>query len=540
MRFGFINNFAAQIAAPLTDTATEVELSTGADAIATLLGNADAVALTLFATDSQGNETKREVVYATAATPPMVTIERAKEDTTPVAFSAGDGTEARLTASVLNNMPQGVTGFVPPGYGGAVALGAAYEDDGQSFQAAQAVALGALALGSGAYATDKSAVAIGGALFAALSWDSEPVSVGAAQANGAGSVAIGPGAEASASLSVAVGDGSRAYGVRALALAGGSANGEASVAMGGGSNSQGQGAVAFSGAYASGLHAFAHGPEANSGGDYVITFFGSAYADRAIVLGAQATVNATDGIAIGVGAAANAPESVAMGKGASASGEGVTAVGRNADASSPKSSAFGDGASAQPPGVTSLGAAAAGLSPETVAAGAGAQAQAPYSVALGRSAAAAVPGGLAVNALSYLPAAYDQTGEFAGPPPTATRQAAMQVVIGTVALDLTDGAGVATLELPAGAILLPDAFDVVIVESDAPGGAPEIQIGPDDATPDAYLAATPVTKTAVGGRESHTPLVTDGITALRVAVVTAGAGTAYKIKVVVRGYVMEV
>lgn len=540
MRFGYINNLATQIAAPLTDASEEVQLSAGASRIAAALEHADAVALTLFATDSQGNETKREVVYATAVSGAVVTISRAKETTEPQPFSAGDGVEARLTAASLNNMLQGVAGYVAPGYAGAVALGPAYEHDGQSFSAAQAVALGALALGSGAYATGNSAVAIGGTLFAALSWDSEPVSVDAAQANGVGSVAIGPGAEASASLSVAVGDGSRAYGVRALAMAGGSANGEASVAMGEGSNSQGYGAVALSGAYASGLHAFAHGPDANTSGDYAIALFGSAYADHAIVIGVQAAVNATEGIAIGMGAEANAPESMAMGKGAAANAPGTTAVGRAADASSPHSSAFGDGAKAQPPGVTALGAGAEGWSPEVVALGMAAQALAPYSVALGCAAEANIPGGMALNALSYLPAAYRQAGEYAGPPPTATRQAAMQVVIGTVALDLTDSAAVATVELPPNALLLPDAFDVIVVESDTAGGAPEIQIGPDDTAPADYLAATPVANTAVGGRETHAPLVTDGITALRVAVVTAGTGTAYKVKVVVRGYVMEV
>jgi hypothetical protein len=540
MRFGFINNFAAQIAAPLTDTATEVELSTGADVIATLLESADVVALTLFTTDSQGNETQNEVVYAAAATPPMVTIERAKEDTTPAAFTAGDGVEARLTAAQLNNVLQGVAGFVPLGYSGAVALGSAYEYEDQSFLAAQALAMGALALGSGTYATADSAVAIGSKMFAALSWDSEPVSVEAAQANGVGSVAIGPGAEASASLSVAVGDGSRAYGVRSLALADATASGSSSCAIGLNSEAQGEQSLALNGGYASGLRAFAVGSDANAGGEDTLAFYGSSYSDRAIVLGVQASVNAPEGIAIGVGASSNAPESISVGKGASANGEGVTVVGRNAEASSPKSSAFGDGASAQPPGVTSLGAGAEGWSPEVVSLGMEARALAPYSVAIGSAAEANLPGGLAVNAVSYLPAAYRQAGEFAGPPPTATRQAAMQVIIGTVALDLTDGAAVATVELPSDAILLPDAFDVVVVESDTPGGAPEIQIGPDDATPAAYLASTLVTKTAVGSRETHTPLVTDGITALRVAVVTAGTGTAYKIKVVVRGYVMEV
>lgn len=540
MRFGFLNNFATQIAAPVAETDTTIELSNGGDLIAAALQDADAVALTLFATDSQGNETKREVVYATAVAVGVVTVERGQEGTEAQVFTPGVGVEARLTAAQLNNVLQGVAGFVPPGYAGAVALGSAYEYENQSFLAAQAVARGALALGSGTYATADSAVAIGSKMFAALSWDSEPVSVAAAQANGAGSVAIGPGAEASASLSVAVGDGSKAYGVRGVSLAGATASGISSCAIGLNSETQGEQSLALNGGYASGLRAVAVGPDADAGGEDTLALYGSSYSDRAIVVGVQASVNAPEGVAIGVGAGSNAPESIALGHGATVNAEGGTAVGRNSNVSSPKSSAFGDGASAQPPGVTSLGAGAEGLSPEVVSLGMEARALAPYSIAVGRAAEANLPGGLAVNAVSYLPSAYNQAGEYAGPPPTASRQAAMQVVVGTVALDLTDGAAVATVELPSGAILLPDAFDVVVVESDTAGGAPEIQIGPDDVTPAAYLAATPVTKTAVGGRETHSPLVTDGITALRVSVVTAGTGTAYKIKVVVRGYVMEI
>ncbi|WGI23624.1 hypothetical protein QEN58_09665 [Halomonas alkaliantarctica] len=101
MRFGFLNNFAAQLAAPVADDATEIELSTGAEAIATALEGADAVALTLFVVDAQGNETKREVVYATGVEASKVTIERGKEESEPQGFSAGDQIEARLTAGTL-------------------------------------------------------------------------------------------------------------------------------------------------------------------------------------------------------------------------------------------------------------------------------------------------------------------------------------------------------------------------------------------------------------------------------------------------------
>lgn len=525
MRFGFLNNFAAQLAAPVADDATEIELSTGAEAIATALENADAVALTLFATDSQGNETKREVVYATAVTESVVAVEREQEDSTVATFTAGDGVESRLTAAPLQQMLQGIAGTMPTGVAGAIALGGAYEHEGEAFGPAQAVATGALALGSGSYTVGDAAVAIGGKMYAALSSDGAPVLVDAAKAYGAGAVAIGSGALATEGLGVALGDGSRSHGVRAVAIAGAMATGERSCAIGANSNSQGEDSFAAAGGYASGKGAIALGADVDSGGESSFVVLGSSYSDAAIVIGVGAGVNAPEGLALGVNAEANGPASIVIGKGSQANSEGAMAMGRNAMASSPGSLAMGDGAQANPPEVTAIGI--------------GANARTPYSVALGRSAATTVTGGLQTNALSYLPSLYDQTGENAGPPPTASRQAAMQVVVGTDALDVTDSAAVATIELPANTILLPDAFDVVVAESEGAGGSPEIQIGPDDTAPAGYLGPTPISKTSVGGREVFDPLSGDGITALRASVVTAATGT-LSVKIVVRGYVMEI
>lgn len=524
MRFGFLNNFAAQLAAPVADDATEIELSTGAEAIATALEGADAIALTLFVRDDQGNETQQEVVYATAVGDSLVTVEREQEGTTAATFTAGDGVESRLTAAPLQQMLQGFAGTMPKGIAGAIALGGAYEQEEQAFGPAQAVAPGALALGSGSYATSDASVAIGGKMFAALAWDGDPVLVDAAEANGAGAVAIGSGAQATAGLGVALGDGSRAHGMRSVAIAGATANGERSCAIGANSSSQGEDSFAAAGGYASGNGAIALGADVDSGGESSFVVFGSSYSDAAIVIGVGAGVNAPEGLALGVNAEANGPASIVIGKGSQANSEGAMAMGRNAMASSPGSLAMGDGAQANPPEVTAIGI--------------GANARTPYSVALGRSAATTVTGGLQTNALSYLPSLYDQTGENAGPPPTASRQAAMQVVVGTDALDVTDSAAVATIELPANTILLPDAFDVVVVASEGAGGSPEIQIGPDDTAPAGYLGPTPISKTSVGGRDVFEPLSGDGITALRASVVTAATGT-LSVKIVVRGYVME-
>lgn len=525
MRFGFLNNFAVQLAAPVAADATEIELSAGSDEISTALESADAIALTLFVVDAQGNETKREVVYATAAADSMVTVEREQEGSTAATFKAGDGVESRLTAAPLQQMLQGIAGTMPTGIAGAIALGGAYEHEGESFGPAQAVATGALALGSGSYAVDDSAVAIGSKMYAALSSGGDPVLVDAANAYGAGAVAIGSGALATEGLGIALGEGSRSHGVRAVAIAGAMASGERSCAVGANSSSQGEDSFAAAGGYASGKGAIALGADVDSGGESSFAVFGTSYSDAAIVIGVGAGVNAPEGLALGVNAEANGSASIVIGKGSQANSEGAMAIGRNAMASSPGSLAMGDGAQANPPEVTAIGI--------------GANAQVPYSVALGRSATTTVMGGLQTNALSYLPYMYDQTGENAGSPPTASRQAAMQVVVGTDALDVTDSAAVATFELPANTILLPDAFDVVVVESDGPGGAPEIQIGPDDTAPADYLASTPISKTEVGGREVFEPLSRDGITSLRVSVATAGTGT-LSAKVVLRGYVMEI
>jgi len=538
MRFGFLNNFAAQLAIPVADDATEIELSTGAEAIAMALENADAVALTLFVVDAQGNETKREVVYATAVTESVVSVAREQEGSSAATFAAGDDVESRLTAAPLQQMLQGVAGTMPTGIAGAIALGSAYEHEDQTFGPAQAVAPGALALGSESYATSDAAVALGGKLYAALLSDGDPVLVNAAQANGVGAVAIGAGAQANRGLSVAIGDGAEASAVRATAIAGGSAYEEGAVAIGPQSQSYGENAFAAGGGQAYGDNSFSFGAGSYSSSHNTITFLGGqAYGLFSIAMGDGSYTGGEKSfalggqcygiyaIAIGDESTATAPNSIALGKGAGAQSE--------------ESIAIGFEASATPPQTVSLGPGVSCSAPEAAAIGAGAKAQTPYSIALGRSSATTIVGGLQVNALSYLPAAYDKTGENAGPPPTASRQAAMQAVVGTDALDVTDSAAVATIELPANTVLLPDAFDVVVVESDGAGGSPEIQIGPDDTAPAGYMAATAISKTAVGGRDVFEPLSGDGITTLRASVVTAASGTLL-VKVVVRGYVMEI
>ncbi|WP_447044085.1 hypothetical protein [Vreelandella sp. H-I2] len=538
MRFGFLNNFAAQLATPVTDDATEIELSTGAEAIATALEDADAVALTLFVVDTQGNETKREVVYATAVAESVVTIEREKEGTERQGFSAGDRVEARLTAAPLQQMLQGIAGTMPTGTAGAIALGSAYEHEDQTVGPSQAVAPGALALGSESYATSDAAVAIGGRMYAALESGGDLVLVSAAQANGVGAVAIGPGAQANRGLSLAVGNGAVASAVRATAIAGGSAHEEGAVAIGSQSQSYGENAFAAGGGQAYGDNSFSFGVGSYSSSHNTITFLGGqAYGLFSIAMGDGSYTGGEKSFALG--GKCYGTYAIAIGDESTATAPHSIALGKNAGAQSEESIAIGFETSAAPPQAISLGAGSSCSAPETVAVGAGAKAQPPYSIALGRSATTTITGGLQVNALSYLPLAYEPEGVNAGPPPTATRQSAMQVVIATEVMSLIDDNATATLELPSSSMLFIDAFDLVIIDADSAGGAPEIQIGPDDTAPADYLAATIVSKASIGGRETFEPLISDGVTALRVSVATAGTG-ALSAKVVVRGYVMEI
>lgn len=415
MRFGFLNNFAAQIAAPLNDTATELELSEGAELLEAALSSADAVALTLFATDSQGNETKREVVYATAVTAGVVTVERGQEGANPQTFNPGDEVEARLTAAALNSLAAdqriGMTDLGtfyavsnidehnpdPSGEGDVIALG----------WGAASYLWGGVAIGVAAKASYEG-VAIGSNAFAGDSGDYEQ------------------------DWNTAVG----AY------------------------------------ARAEGYHSSAFGSYASALGD--------------------------GALAVGGYAAAPSPRSIAIGESARTGGYSSTEFDRN----------------------------------NAVAIGANTEVTKPEGVALGEGAKANVEGGLRLSAISYLPKAANSK---------LRQRHALQVVLATDnEINLRAGSSTAQLQMPPNTLFFIDAFDVVVVEASGAGGSPEIRIGPDSANPADYLAATPVTKTAVGGRETHTPLVTDGITALRVSVVTAGNGTAYQVKIIVRGYVMEV
>lgn len=483
MRYAFINNFEQILAQAVSDSDsdTSITLDGGGEQISD--ASEDLVyVLTLFKVDSNGNETAREILHVTAASGNALTVKRAQEGTAAQAWAVGDGVSQRLTAGGLNQMLAS-TGQTNNG-AGLVALG---------FESV-AAAPGAVSMGE----------AYGGLI--------------APQAVADATVAIGPGSIATAP--------------RAMALAGGEAHGQRSFAA--------------AGSVSNAADALSFGVGGQSLGARSLSFFGRASDDDAIALGADTFVNGAGSVGVGVGASTSGERTISAGPyssaGPMADGNvyGGIALGADADAQTGGVS-IGDSSLVEAPFGISLGPAGHCEAPEATAVGYGASVtgSAAYSIALGRAARAGIPGGLQIQAISYLPAAYDDAGSFAGPPPSATRRASQQVVVATDTLDLTDDAAAVTLGLPANSILLINAIDVVIVGSDGAGGSPEITIGPDDVTPAAYLASTPVGKTTMGGRESHTPLVVDGVTSLRVTTSAAGTGTTYQAKVIFRGYVME-
>ncbi|AXY41594.1 hypothetical protein [Halomonas sp. JS92-SW72] len=117
---------------------------------------------------------------------------------------------------------------------------------------------------------------------------------------------------------------------------------------------------------------------------------------------------------------------------------------------------------------------------------------------------------------------------------------ARQVALYAGPLDLTDNTAFVEIAVPAGHQLFLDALDLIVEAADSVSGIPELQAGPDDQAPSDYLAATAVSVDATGERQVESPGMAAAVTAVRVSVATAGSGTAWSVRPVLRGYLMEV
>lgn len=97
----FSNNASGALASSITTSATTITLTTGAGAQFPAITGSNYFYATL--TDSSNN---LEVVKVTARASDVLTVVRAQEGTTARAYAAADKLELRVTAAVMNALPQ--------------------------------------------------------------------------------------------------------------------------------------------------------------------------------------------------------------------------------------------------------------------------------------------------------------------------------------------------------------------------------------------------------------------------------------------------
>lgn len=104
----FANNAVSVLSASVTTSSTSMTVANGA--VFPALSGDDYFTVTLYAFDTNGNETGWEIVKVTARTGNVLTVTRAQEGTTATAWAAGTRTELRLTAATLNDVVAGASG----------------------------------------------------------------------------------------------------------------------------------------------------------------------------------------------------------------------------------------------------------------------------------------------------------------------------------------------------------------------------------------------------------------------------------------------
>jgi len=99
--FLFANNARSTLSAGITSVATSIFLQTGDGAKFPSPGASERFTVTLV--DSSGNI---EIAYCTTRVSDTLTVTRAQEGTSGIAFLSGDVCELRLTDGALDNVPQ--------------------------------------------------------------------------------------------------------------------------------------------------------------------------------------------------------------------------------------------------------------------------------------------------------------------------------------------------------------------------------------------------------------------------------------------------
>ncbi|MNL05104.1 hypothetical protein D3C87_1256850 [compost metagenome] len=99
MALKLANNATGRLASNITNTDTTIQLRPGEGALFPALAAGDWFPLTVLRADGT-----REIMYATAIAGDVVTVQRGKENTSPLAFIINDRAELRATAAVFADL----------------------------------------------------------------------------------------------------------------------------------------------------------------------------------------------------------------------------------------------------------------------------------------------------------------------------------------------------------------------------------------------------------------------------------------------------
>lgn len=346
----FSNNAVATINGAISNVAITIVLATGKGALFSSPTGGDYELVTLYNGETIESSTVIEIVKITGRSTDTLTVVRAQEGTTGVAWANLSNITTTITKGTLNRFAQNDAAG-----SSAIAIGPSAASAGN-----QSVAVGRLASTSSA-----TSVAVG---------DS-------ATASATNGVAVGPTTTCSGSNAVVVGSGATGSGAQSITL------GLSAVGSGADSISAGTSSAASS------VDGIAVGHSA------------SCTADNAIVLGKSATTGATGAtgaVVIGNLATSNSLQAIAVGKSASATNTNTVSIGTSTSSTGASAIAIGNGPTATAADAIAIGTSASASGAPSIAIGLSANAAAD-GISLGRYAVTVSGGNLSIGNYAQKP-----------------------------------------------------------------------------------------------------------------------------------------
>ena len=478
--YKFANLFKTTLAADLVFGATSATLADASGlptlAAPTLHRDREAVLLTIYDVDGDGEITDWETVAAYVIAGNVVTIEREVEGTAPASWLSGTVVEVRLSAIQLATIHQFVEGGETQG---SICL--------------QKIRSNPLFVADGwesiAFGTDTQTTSLYDIAFGPF-------------AKCTGTPGLSGGRIAFGESASAIGDRSIAFGVDSSTDNFGSAFGYNAAttadwcsAFGYNCTADGEGSIVF-------------GYNSDVAGEYsiVVGVISDANGDNSISMGFNVSINGNDSNGIGYGITIDGDNVNLIGSGCSSTGDGGTGVGDN----------------------TNVAASATAL-------GSNGDASAAYAVTVGAGAVAAVTQTL--NARAF-PAMQRETGAVAAA--DLWRQyGTFEGVLGSEVLDLTVVAAddILVVPVPAGVTFYPSRIGIIVRAASGVVGQPTIKVGSGSGLSDVRWA-TALTKSSVGGCEWFACNSSDAVTSIYLSLTISAIATTFDIRFLLSG-IME-